>query len=286
MKKLSITTISRAVIAIVFAAFIFSVPAFAQTTDNKGRSSDKLLMLPIGKTDQVFNLGIAHKAKLDSSTEIAYSNTALADFFFERIARQIDPKRVVLVTEDIVYKGREDSVETKPSCWITPTMKKMGFTKWVAADKRSYDEAETLKYGLAYRQVYSFMNEHYLQSYDDTKVRGYGLLKPEMTPKKDITDSAAKTLIPYLSVIAGDMSFEANLLRIRDKLADEGYVPIIVAGALHVLALSEPCAVQVPKNKEDAIKEIASDLYKIKGARIVLDIFLKKYDLEIVKMEK
>jgi len=265
---------------LIAIAIIF---CFSQTVAQKNNyePKSKLLALPLHSKDVVFfNLGVMHVPEVKSTEDIAYNDTILVHVFFRALSKKVDPNKVVLVTEDQVFQYTEDKIQFAQSIWITPQMRKMGFNKWVGADKR---EDGTAWYFRSYRFITSFLNEYYQIIADPKKVNFFGFDQVSIKQKKTIPKSVADSIIRHLNAIAETQSFEKNIKRVCTMLKKQGYIPVVVAGRAHVLALNEPCLVQVPPKMDEALKKISSDLNLIKCHDLLMKEFLKKYDLKILK---
>lgn len=235
------------IVACVFAG-IAPVNVLAQ------EKIDTLVTLPLGKKDDsVFAFGSIH----GNGENKAYSDTALANSFFRELAKRVDPNKVVLVVElpSSRAEGGDKEIRTDQCPWITPEMRQMGFTKYIPADTRP-GNAKTIEKGWkAMEEVEEIMRDFFdvykLDSLDNFELPIL-LIRENMIIAIEAPNYPDDFLGPEeLFFVPEFRAFEANLLRVSDSLKKEGYVPVIAAGALHVLALGRPCAIQVERQPSD-----------------------------------
>lgn len=265
----------KIVIFTIFSLFIFSVYAQKIAPNNS-----MLLPLPLHYShDSVhLNFGVLHVPEVKDSNDIAYNDTVIANIFFRKLSSKVDPNKVVLVVEYPVFKNTEDQIQSGQCPWITSTVRKKGFNKWVAADKR---EGNQYMKNLAF--LSRFMNEYYSSSNVKDKTDTFGFPQVMIKQEKEIPNLVADSVIKRLVTIAEIQSFEENIKRICSNLRKQGYIPVVIAGRDHILALYEPCYIQVPSQKDEAVKGIYSSLSTIRVANFVMKDFFKKYNLILIK---
>ena len=243
--------------------------------------NNRLLPLPLDSKDSVYlNFGVVHMPGVSKPTDMAYSDTVLANIFFEMLLPKVDPNKVVLVVEYPVYIKTEDQIESGQCIWITSAMKKMGFTKWVAADKRS---STTFEYMRNLNFLAGVMRQYYMSETIKNTADTFGFPKVSMKQVKEIPTASIDSIKSALLTVVSEHSFEKDLHRICMLLRKQGYVPVVIAGRDHVLALSEPCLVQVPSSQEEALKSVYTSLYSLRMMNLFKEDFFKKYNLRVKK---
>ena len=260
---------------------LFVILSFFSITYSSAQKKDSsmLFSLLIAPMDSIYNFGVAHKMEVDIVNDNTYySDTSIANYFFRTLSQKIDPKRVVLVVENNVTKGNKDKIQTARNLWITPEMRKMGFNKWMASDNR---KNKTAWYQHSLVSLTNFLSEYYENKYSKEEIDIFGFPQVVIKQKKKIPEMISDSVVSWLPIVIEVKSFETNIKRICSLLINKGYVPIVVAGRSHVLALNQPCMIQVPSNYDDAVRLIFSDLNFIKGE----DFIIKEYILRYAKVK-
>lgn len=255
---------------------VFSLLCYMHAFGQSGSQTPYVLVpLPESSTD-IPNFGVMHRPEVHSPEDIAYSDTDLANAFFIMLARKVDPHKVVLVVEYPVFNHTIDKIQEKNCIWITHKMRSLGFTKFIAADRRGTETSEFMR---KLRQWNDFFAKYYSLEYQKGKrdVYGFGVYTFHA---KNIPLAEAEKMFSSLSVLGENMSFEANLLRISTLVRKMGYVPVVVAGYDHVLSLKRPCMIQQKrKSATETARAIQQELNMLNLSNFVHDDMLKTYNL-------
>ena len=229
----------------------------------------RLIALPLGTKDSLFfNFGVEHKLEY-SAGELAYTDTNVANYFFEQLAKFVDVKKIILVTEE---KANNDIIQIDPSIWITKTMKSLGFNRWISADTRTSDAKWSSK---SQTYLMSFLNQYCDTKFIKTKRDTLGLFSTSITIKKEYLDAVADSVVSCLTAVKEIQVFEKNILRICSMLKKQGYIPVVVAGKVHVMSLGLPCQIQIRYKKEKMLDNLYSDIFMIRGQNFLMERFKK-----------
>ncbi len=254
-----------------FLIFLFSY------INSNGQSNQILVSLPLGKNGKgVTNFGVSHTSGITHPGETAYSDTGIANHYFKLLSKEVNPENVVLVVEypETPYTKDIVTTDTILSAWITPEIRKLGFTKWIAADPRSQNDSYAYH---TYRPYLAYIANKYfsIQQIKDS-IDFWGFPEISFTQKdsipKNVEDSCLRNILP----VAGNVMFEINIKKICFSLRLAGYTPVVVAGSAHVLALREPCVIQVENLGMKSFDWLYEQLNIIKANRFLMKYFMKK----------
>lgn len=239
----------------------------------QAQAQDKFIRLPnTDDTERVTNIGVFHKPSITIGKETAYTDSTLINNYFQTLAEKIDTKKVVLVVEyPIKSYGQffitEDSTQ---SMWITQKMRSLGFRKWIATDTRIVRDSAAYFNSRTY--LFSFI-EKYIQVIEYATKDTLGFTNFSFSEKMSVPEKVLDTAMRAFALVFQDMIFEENMKTLCLKLKSMGFVPIIISGSAHTLALGEPCMIQIDGLGLERIKE---DVLFIKARQFLLKYFIQK----------
>lgn len=232
----------------------------------------KSIIFPPSSNEKVLNFGARHIPIVDLGG-IAYADTTVVNNYFQLLAKNVNPDRVILVVEEEFNEKDKDQIKKTHSVWITQTMEKLGFKSWIPADIR---RSSTAVYNHNLSSIAQFANEYYTSkvSYDSIGSFGFPLVK--LSIKKPIPDVVADSMILCLSSVVELRDFEENIKRVCDLVKKNGYIPVVIAGFAHVLALGKPCVIMTVGTEQQVLSKVFSELSLIEVENFTKEYFFKK----------
>ncbi len=259
-----------------FLTFLVWINSFAQEKPD----TKKYIMayLPAGTKNVVANIGVIHKDTIYDG-DMAYTDIDIINEHFRMLSKIIDPEKVVLVVEypETICNMGMITTDSASAIWITPEMRKMGFTKWMPADTRPRD-ANSYFRSMEYLNMVE--NKYFYITEKRDSIDYFGFPQIYLKQVEDIPKETEDSALKAIAIAAQDIFFEVNIKFICVKLRQEGYTPIVISGLVHTLALKEPCVIQVPiSDAEDFIKK---SLNEISGNHFMIRFLLKKRRLILI----
>jgi hypothetical protein len=196
-------------------------------------------LLTIGPKSTIRNFGAMHKLGAIGPNDYWYQDTVSVNSFFRELARNVNPKKVVLITEKMV-RNYGDTIRETFSSWVTPEMKALGFKKWIPADNRKSDVGV---YFQKLEDLASLMSIYYMGSIKITDTLGYPTVTVTQTRTPMLTANKNR-IMSDLTAVEENYLFEKNLQRLCTLVRKKGFIPIIVAGREHVMNLHQPSVIQ------------------------------------------